>query len=291
MRLQLAAVLPGLVVSEVTVSGFARFAPASDTVGCRVVAVRRRGKFLLFELLPADGDVVELVVSLGMTGQLLWHPPPPSSGDSGGSGASRDSASVPAGRGHVQVVWHFADGDGPSVAGVLVLRDPRRFSRVLVTEPGRYASSSLLARLGPEPLEPGFDAPRAAGVVASMSVRSPVKAVLLSQRPVAGVGNYLADEALFAAGVHPAARRLSPAVAARVVTALVGTMRASLAAGGVSMRDYVHVDGSTGSFADCLRVYGRAGQGCVVCGTVLSKVTVAQRSSTFCPTCQSLSGV
>ena len=234
-----------------------RFSSARLSEGRLVLRLRRRGKYLIFELQGGE----DLVVHLGMTGQLLWGGHHPPIGD------------------HVHLGLRF-------VTGMLWLRDPRRFGRALVVERGEYSALPTLANLGPEP---GASENSAARTIEFLGPQgSPVKTRLLEQGLVAGVGNYVADEALWRAGVNPWARGLGNDQCRAVREALLATFEESVAAGGVSERDYVHLDGSRGGFAEKLAVHGRAGKPCRRCGTLLSKGRVAGRGTVWCTVCQPL---
>jgi formamidopyrimidine-DNA glycosylase len=171
--------------------------------------------------------------------------------------------------------------DGSDVA----YRDVRRFGTWLLVETGEL-DAYLTERLGPEPLERGFTAGRFAAALAGR--RAPVKAALLDQRTVAGIGNIYADEALWRARVHP----VTPAGAldADTVRALHRAVRTALRTGlerqGATLRDYRDPTGNEGSMQDDFKVYGRGGEPCPRCGTPIARVHVAGRSSWFCPTCQ-----
>jgi formamidopyrimidine-DNA glycosylase len=168
----------------------------------------------------------------------------------------------------------------------LRFNDPRRFGCLLwVTgDPGQHR---LLASLGPEPLERGFDvgylAARARGR------RVVVKQFLMDQRVVVGVGNIYASEALYRAGVDPrrAAGRVSREKLERVVAAVREVLRAAIRHGGTTLRDYVNADGAPGYFSRDLFVYERAGQPCRRCGSAVRQLVQGQRSTYFCPSCQS----
>lgn len=224
--------------------------------GCRVTAVRRRGKYLLL-----DCGAGTLIVHLGMSGSLRLVP-----------------AGAPA-TPHEHVDLVLEDGTA------LRLRDPRRFGAVLWTEDEPLAHP-LLARLGPEPLTAAFSG--AALHRATRGRRASVKSVLMDSRVVAGVGNIYASEALFRAGLRPgrAAGRLTLAQCGRLAAAVKVTLRAALRAGGTSLRDFVDTDGNLGYFQLRLWVYGRAGEPCRACGTPIRERRLGQRSTFWCPRCQ-----
>jgi formamidopyrimidine-DNA glycosylase len=197
--------------------------------------------------------------------------------------AAADPEGRPAGPGaptsHVRVRLDLDDGTA------LVLRDPRRFGRVVVVDPGGYAPDlPTLAALGPEPLTDDFDLDAFARGLATTS--APVKARLLDQRLVAGIGNIYADEALWRARIHPASRRVGRDRAVRLHGAIRDVLAAAVAREGTTFRDYRLVNGASGRYLTELDAYGRAGQPCRRCGTVLRATTIAQRGTTYCPRCQ-----
>jgi formamidopyrimidine-DNA glycosylase len=268
VRRQLAPELTGRRVTAVwwDAHPHARLSDLDLLRGRRIEAVHRRGKFLLCPLDPdADGDELELVLHLGMTGSFRFAP--------------TSAADPDAGVSHVRVRLDLDD------ARTLLFRDPRRFGRASVVPAGDYEREvPTLAVLGPEPLSDAFDA----GVFAAALGRSqaPVKARLLDQRLVAGVGNIYADEALWLARIHPSARQLGPRRARALHAAIREVLAAAIEREGTTFRDYQMVNGASGRNADFLRAYGQAGRPCSRCGTALRASTVAGRGTTHCPRCQ-----
>jgi formamidopyrimidine-DNA glycosylase len=258
IRRQLAPLVVGRVIVEAGGHPSAKFADAALAAGAGITGVRRRGKYLLIDL----DDDRELVVHLGMTGRLQLRP------TAGGDGPSSP---------YVRAWWHLGDE-------VLELDDVRRFGRVAVVPAGDHRSLPTLAALGPEPLEAAFDPDRFWAVLRTSRAR--VKTQLLSQRPVAGVGNIYADEALWLAGVNPAARSVSRPRARALHRALVDVLGAGIAHGGTTLRDYRALDGNTGTNQLHLHCYGRAGEPCERCGTLLARRVIDGRSTTWCRTCQ-----
>jgi len=245
-----------------------RIGALATAVGGRIVRVDRRGKFLLLPLeRPEPAPPLELIVHLGMSGilRVLDREDP--------------TGAIAAPGQHVRVRLLLDDDR------VLVLRDARRFGRVSVVHPGDYAREvPTLAGLGPEPLTDDFTvAGLASGLAGS---RATVKARLLDQRLVAGVGNIYADESLWRARIHPASRRIGPARAERLHAAVREVLAAAVEREGTTFRDYQLVNGQSGRYLTELDVYGRAGQPCRRCTTTLRSAVVAQRGTTFCPTCQ-----
>ena len=226
-------------------------------VGRSIAGLRRRGKYLLIAL----DDGRELMVHLGMTGRLVLEP----AGRSAGK--------------HL----HLALG----LAGLgveLRFYDPRRFGRVALGRPEELARSCGLGRLGLEPLESS-----PAEIARALGARSKrLKALLLEQTAVAGVGNIYADESLFRARLHPerSAATLSGAEALRLARALRQVLAEAVRRRGSSVDDYVDASGLPGSFQKVLRVYGRAGRPCRRCGTKIVRLQIAGRSTHFCPRCQ-----
>jgi len=228
---------------------------ARRVVGQQVQQVLRRGKYLLLQC--AGGW---LIVHLGMSGSLRLVDPktPPREHD------------------HLDLVF----GDT-----ALRLRDPRRFGAVLWKD-GDVSRHPLLAALGVEPLGEQFSAEFL--YRATRARQAGVKQLLMNANVVAGIGNIYANESLFRAGIRPRTRagRLSRARCARLVAAVRETLQAALAAGGSSLRDFVHSDGASGYFQQQYFVYDRAGLPCRVCGTAIRSARLGQRSSFYCPSCQ-----
>ncbi len=248
----------------------ARLTDVELVVGHRIDAVERRGKFLLLPL--GDGPMapavpLELVLHLGMTGSLSFGPTPPEGADPDG------------GVSHVRTRFVLDDGR------TLRFRDPRRFGRVSVVPAGDYAGRiPTLHRLGPEPLSPAFDRDDFAAALAR--TRAPVKARLLDQRLVAGVGNIYADEALWRARIHPASRRVGRARAHELHGHLVDILTAAVEREGTTFSDYQMVNGASGRYADFLEAYGQADLPCRRCGTTMQRTVIAGRGTTYCPRCQ-----
>jgi len=228
---------------------------ARALLGRRIDGVRRRAKYLLFDL--DDGSV--WLVHLGMSGTLSVRP-----------------AELPSGI-HTHVIVTLDDGR------TLRFQDPRRFGLMRVGPADRLVE---LAALGVEPLDAGFS-PAFLHETARRRRRA-VKGLLMDQRIVAGLGNIYANEILFAAGIRPGrcTSRLSRVEAARIVRATGAVLGEALASRGSSISDYRDERGEPGAFQDRFRVYERAGQACVRCGSVIRRRVIVGRSSFFCPRCQ-----
>jgi formamidopyrimidine-DNA glycosylase len=167
---------------------------------------------------------------------------------------------------------------------LLVFDDTRRFGTVECLEADAWGARS--ARMGPEPLDPGFGPEELHRALAAS--RSPARSWLLDQRKIAGVGNIYANEALYLAGIHPQtpASTIDGDAAARLYAGLVAVLRKAIDAGGTTLRDYRNADGEEGSFAPSLLVYGRAGEQCGRCGTTIVRSVFGGRSAFACPICQ-----
>jgi len=177
-------------------------------------------------------------------------------------------------------------GAGARARGRLAIVDPRRFGTGELLLGGQALEAFFAERLGLEPLDDGFTAEHLRGVARGRT--APIKALLLDQRRVAGVGNIYADEALFRSGIHPLrpAGRLSLKEHARLRESLIEALRAGIDAQGATIDDFRHVDGVRGSFQDQFLVHRRAGQPCGRCGTPIVKMRAAGRGTYVCETCQ-----
>ncbi len=241
---------------------------AERLMGRSVVSVTRRAKYILMEL---DGDDM-LLLHLGMSGRLTVGP------DNG----------APPGK-HDHLICRFAGGDGPVV---MTFTDPRRFGLCDLLPKAVVSQHKLLRGLGVEPLgpelTPAWLGERLRGKTTT------IKAALLDQRLIAGLGNIYVCEALFHAGIRPTRRAglCSQAQIAKLVPAIRKVLRAAIAAGGSSLRDYAHTDGRLGYFQHQFCVYDREGEPCPGCACSLSKthgirrVRQGGRSSFYCATKQ-----
>ena len=225
--------------------------------GRRLERLRRRGKYLLFDL---EGGVT-LLIHLGMTGRLLAGPPP--------------SPPLP----HVHLVFQLEGGLD------LFFQDTRRFGQVLVYPPGE--APGPLALVGAEPFSrkvtPDWLAKQARGRT------RPIKNFLLDARILAGIGNIYACEILLTAGLHPATPvgRLTLTDWGRVLAETRKILKHAIAKGGTTVANYLNSKGETGLFQLELRAYGRAGEPCR-CGALIQRLVQAGRSTFFCPACQPL---
>jgi formamidopyrimidine-DNA glycosylase len=262
VRMGLARLLAGARIAriELTRKDLRTIIPAAlprRLAGQPVVAVRRRAKYLIIDT-PGGA----LLCHLGMTG--TWRLAPP--------GDDRD---------HDHCYLHLADHRR------LAFRDPRRFGMLDLILPGGEHLHPSLAALGPEPLD--HEAFSAAYLSASCRGRQvAIKALIMDQRVVVGVGNIYAQEALFRAGIRPhrAAGKVTRAESAILVRHIREVLAAAIAAGGSTISDFRQAGGDSGYFQHDFRVYGRAGAPCPTCGVSLKGGVVGGRGTTWCPACQ-----
>jgi len=260
IRRQLDPLVVGRTLGRAWAFPHPKFIPALDVTGATVERLDRRGKFLLFGL----DDDRELIVHLGMTGSLRVRPP----GDIGDV--------------YVRAVWELDGGAGEVAGEALEYRDVRRFGRIAVASGGAYAGT--LAVQGPDALDGALTADEFWRSLRAS--RRAIKTQLLSQRPIAGVGNIYADEALWRARIHPAKRRVTRAQAAALLDAVRAVMRESVRYRGTTLTTYRDANGQSGRNQQRLDVYGQAGLPCPRCGTELRSRTIDARTATWCPTCQ-----
>jgi formamidopyrimidine-DNA glycosylase len=224
--------------------------------GAKIADISRRGKYLLLRT-----DAGTLIIHLGMSGSMRVV-----------------TAAEPIRKhDHVDILL----GSGK----ILRFNDPRRFGCMLWTlaDPSGHV---LLRHLGPEPLEPGFDADYLYRL--SRGRRAPVKTFIMDSRVVVGVGNIYANESLFLAGLRPgrAAGRVSRPRYQQLVVAIRQVLSAAVEQGGTTLRDFVGGDGKPGYFRQQLNVYDHGGEPCPRCGLPLRETRLGQRSTVYCRQCQ-----
>ena len=232
---------------------------ASKAKGQTVHNLLRRSKYLIFEL-----DNLKLLVHLGMSGSLRYHPP-----------CTKHEA--PKKHDHIDV--RLDDG------GLLRYHDPRRFGLWLpFTE--ENSEHRLLAHLGPEPLTRKFTAKTFVEKAKKRSIA--VKAFVMDAKVVVGVGNIYAAESLFMSKISPLrpANQVSDAEYALLVKNIKAVLKKSIARGGTTLNDFVGSDGKPGYFQQKLLVYGREGQKCGTCEEIILNEVIGQRASCYCPKCQ-----
>jgi formamidopyrimidine-DNA glycosylase len=225
-------------------------------VGRRIEHIARRAKFIIIYL----DNGTALSIHLRMTGRLFYRPT--------GSEPDRFTKAI-----------LVLDGGYE-----LRFADMRKFGRILVLQPEHI--QALQERLGPEPLSEGFTVDVFAHLLAKHPTK--IKALLLDQSFIAGIGNIYADESLFVAGIHPErpANELSPAEVERLYYAIRQVLNNSIINRGTTFSTFVDAHGEQGGHQRALLVYHRHGQPCPKCGTVLERMQVAQRGTHYCPLCQ-----
>ena len=231
-------------------------ATQAELQGARVKRLERAGKYLVWAL----SNERYLLMHLRMTGTLLFDPPAPPS--------------------HTRVLLTLDDGHR------LVYVDPRRFGTGHLFHGALARDEYLNARIGIEPLTPEFTTEHLRGQGRGRA--APVKAFVLDQKRIAGVGNIYADEALFRAGIHPLrpVGRLTATDWERLREGIEEALSAGIEAKGASIDDFRHIDGARGSFQDRFLVHRRAGQPCPRCGTTIRKIVVGGRGTYVCERCQ-----
>ena len=220
-----------------------------------ITGLSRRAKYILAE--TARGTAIW---HLGMSGSLRLVEPGTEPGK------------------HDHIDWVLSNGK------ILRYHDPRRFGALLLTAPGE--DSPHLTHLGPEPLDNDFNAGYL--YLRTRGKSQAIKTLIMDGKVVVGVGNIYANESLFKAGIRPqtAAAKLSRPACERLVAEIKDVLAAAITQGGTTLRDFVGGDGKPGYFAQQLLVYGRGGEPCKVCGTILKELRQGQRASVYCPSCQ-----
>ena len=241
--------------------------------GNRVTRVGRRAKYLLIDL----EDGWHWLVHLGMSGRFTVNPGPGGARATSGQAGHNSGWALPEKHDHVLVEMEGG--------ARLVFNDARRFGFMDLIPPDRLATSKHLAGLGPEPVAGGIDGAYLAA--AFKDRRTPVKAALLDQKIVAGLGNIYVCEALWRAGISPRrlARSIGPGRSRALADAVTDVIDQAIAAGGSSLRDYVQADGELGYFQHSWDAYGREGQPCNLpgCDGIIRRIVQSGRSTFFCP--------
>jgi formamidopyrimidine-DNA glycosylase len=273
IRRQLAPAVEGRLLERLAVSDPRWCEPAApeeveDAVrGRRIERLSRRGKYLVCEL----EDEVFLVMHLRMTGNLLWRE------------SEGDGAELP----HVRARLALSPAPGePGPGREVLFKDVRRFGTGVVVLGEQARDAYFDARLGVEPLSPEFTADALRELARGR--RAPVKAFLLSQERIAGVGNIYADEALFRARIHPLrpVGTLTRRQIAELREGVVDSLRAGIDARGATIDDFRHTDGARGAFQDHFLVHRREGEPCPRCGRPVRKMRAAGRGTYVCERCQ-----
>jgi formamidopyrimidine-DNA glycosylase len=230
-------------------------------IGKTVKSIGRRAKFLLITL--DDGAV--LIAHLGMSGSFRIYESDPPPLDK-----------------HDHVVFNMSNGFE------IRYNDPRRFGFMDLTTESEIMEHPMLSKIGPEPVHPGLSGPEMAARLKGRAV--PIKAALLDQSVIAGIGNIYASEALFMAGISPKrkANNVQGKRAEKLTVAIHEVLIQAIEAGGSSLRDHRQTSGELGYFQHSFKVYGRAGKPCPVCGpgVKVNQITQSGRSTFFCSCCQ-----
>ena len=261
--------------------------------------IKRRGKYLLFFF---NKSPVVLIVHLGMSGQLMFGPSvPPGNRQEIGTLKAKSTAPLEAANSSFRTLTGlevFRPGGAISLDKhchfvirfkknrLLVFRDPRTFGKIILSEVPSWKEHPRIKKLGAEPLE--MPTSQILKKYWPKDSKRCVKALLLDQAIIAGVGNIYADEALFKAGVHPQTKAadLPPAEVKKLLKEVKGVLRKGIKHFGTTFSNFVHPDGQTGDNYEHLQVYGCGGKPCKRCGQPLVKSIVAGRGSVFCVKCQ-----
>ncbi len=278
VRRGLQKLLVGKVVKSVThdwPKGFPN-APADVEqfwIGAEITELKRRAKVLIIDLSTG----YSLVVHLKMTGQLVFR----GSHDSFGAGHPNDSLIGELPDKSTRVVCEFTDGSK------IFFNDQRKFGWIRLLPTVQIAELDFFKKVGPEPLSDDFS-PNVLAARLARRQRSSIKAVLLDQTVVAGIGNIYADESLWLSAVHPSTsvQRLTKKQVESLYESIRFVLQLSIDKGGSTDRNYVDAEGKRGSYLKFANVFRREGQSCPRCGTEIVKLRVAGRGTHICPKCQ-----
>jgi formamidopyrimidine-DNA glycosylase len=237
---------------------------AERLTGARVLALRRRSKYILADL--STGET--LLIHLGMSGRMLVS----------GLVLGEFFHEHEAPQKHDHVVLHLEGG------ARVTFNDARRFGAMDLLPTATAEAHPLLAQIGPEPLGNGFSAPYLAARLAGRN--TPIKTALLDQHLVAGLGNIYVCEVLYRAKIVPTRRAGDVLDAGALVPIIREVLTEAIEAGGSSLKDYRQTDGELGYFQKAFAVYGREGQPCQTCSTPIARLSQSGRSSFYCPSCQ-----
>jgi formamidopyrimidine-DNA glycosylase len=278
VRTGLAQLLPGRVINSIDFDWPKSFPNAKHDVaelviGAKMLDVRRRAKVLLIDL----SSKYSLVIHLKMTGQLVFK----SEAERFGAGHPSESLVGDLPDRSTRVTLTFNDGSQ------LFFNDQRKFGWMRLIPTAEVINLDFFKKVGPEPLADDFDWRDLRDRLLRRR-NTNIKAALLDQTVVAGVGNIYADEALWGARLHPTTpvRDISAAKFHKLYDELVYVLRLSIEKGGSSDRNYVNAEGKRGSYISFARVFRREGQACARCGHTIEKIRVAGRGTHICPHCQ-----
>jgi formamidopyrimidine-DNA glycosylase len=278
VRRGLQSLLPGRVIKSTETDNPKSFPNADIDVrqflhGAEIVEVRRRAKVLMIDL----STNYTLVIHLKMTGQLVFH----AADAHFGAGHPNESLVGKLPDKSTRVTITFKDGSK------LFFNDQRKFGWMRLLPTVEVPNIDFMKKVGPEPLEEDFTAKDFAARFTRRK-NTTIKAAILDQTVVAGVGNIYADESLWGAKIHPATlvKNVPKAKFSRLFTELQYVLNLAIEKGGSSDRNYVNAEGKRGSYLSFARVFRREGQPCPRCGTIIIKTRVAGRGTHLCPYCQ-----
>ncbi len=280
VRIGLSRLLPGKQIAAVNFDWPKGFPNSTEDVeafliGAKVLGVNRRAKVLIIEL----SSKYSLIIHLKMTGQLVYR----GKDDTVrfGAGHPNDSLIGVLPDKSTRVTFSFEDGSN------LYFNDQRKFGWVRLLPTVEVPNIDFFLKVGPEPLEADFSWQAMRGRLLRRK-NSGIKAVLLDQTVVAGIGNIYADESLWGAQLHPSTlvKDLSDQQIQVLHTELTTVLKLAIEKGGSTDRNYVNAEGKKGSYMSFARVFRREGQPCPRCGTIIIKTKVASRGTHTCPTCQ-----
>jgi len=279
VRIGLSRLLPGKVIKDVSFDTPKSFPNSPQDVkqfllGAKVIVVKRRAKVLLIEL----SSKYSLVTHLKMTGQLVYR----GKNERFGAGHPNESLIGELPDKSTRVTLDFGEAK-------LFFNDQRKFGWMKLIPTAEVPTIDFMKKLGPEPLEASFTA-KAFAERLKRRPNTSVKAALLDQSVIAGVGNIYADESLWGAKIHPSTlvKNLTGPKLAKLFEELQYVLKLSIKKGGSTDRNYVNAEGKKGSYMSFARVFRREGKPCPRCGTVIIKTRVAGRGTHLCPHCQKL---
>jgi formamidopyrimidine-DNA glycosylase len=242
-------------------------------IGKKISDIRRIGKLLIFDFVK-EKDLF-LLAHLRMTGQFFYVD---SKGTLGGGHSENDTDGENLPHKHTRIAIHFKD------KSTLYFNDMRLFGYINIADAD--AVEKAIARFGQEPIDPNFNNEKFTDILSKR--KTSIKAVLLNQTLVAGLGNIYVDEALFTAKVRPTrlANEVTKKEAVSIAKASGDIMNKAIAVGGTTFQHFKDTGGETGNYTDFLKVFGKQNTPCPVCGTKIKKIKVAGRGTHYCPNCQ-----
>jgi formamidopyrimidine-DNA glycosylase len=281
VRLGLQEFLPGQDIKSIT-KDWPKSLPVTEElicdslIGAKVESVQRRGKLIIMPL----SSGYSLLIHLKMTGQLVYRP---NKGKGFGGGHPNDSLIDKLPDRSTRVIIELTNG-------TLFFNDQRKFGWVkLEKSEGLYENNTFLSKLGPEPLEDNYTFEQFKNAI-KRRAKTSIKAAILDQTVVAGVGNIYADESLFDARIHPLTKAgdVSTIKLKRLYNAIREVMSLSISLGGSSDRNYVDAKGNRGSYLKFAKVFRKEGSPCPECGGEIKKIRAAGRGTHICPRCQKI---